>query len=262
MTQQTHIEYEQLVAYHFGDAAQPSQIKQHLAECVTCKAEFAKLEQMLAAVNEETWPVPQQSADYEQKLWASVKPRLASAPASSWADVFAWRKLAWAGALAAVIIGAFLAGRISRNGQPNAPEAPILANNPPKNPMLVAVNDHLERSQVMLVELEHTEAEKGGTDISAEQKLARDLLSANRLYRQSAKQAKDPAVAAVLDELEHVLVEVANSPSELSERRLEELQDRIEAQGILFKIRVMQSNARSRKSFVPSQPAPAAKGRS
>jgi hypothetical protein len=107
---------------------------------------------------------------------------------------------------------------------------------------------------MMLVELANAEAGKGGLDITEEQERARDLLEANRLYRQSAKRAGDPAVAAVLDELERVLIEIANSPSDLSQQRLAELQQQIQDQGILFKVRVIGSKVRSNTKERESAP--------
>jgi hypothetical protein len=107
---------------------------------------------------------------------------------------------------------------------------------------------------MMLVELANAEAGKAGIDITEEQDRARDLLEANRLYRQSAKRAGDPAVTAVLDELERVLIEIANSPSDLSQQRLAELQQQIQDQGILFKVRVIGSKVRSNTKERESAP--------
>ena len=109
--------------------------------------------------------------------------------------------------------------------------------------LLIAVGDHLERSQMVLVELAHAET-RDELDISAERQLADDLLASNRLYRQTAQQMGQTNVAGILDELERVLVEVARGPSTVSIRQLADIQQRIESQGILFKVKVMGSNIR------------------
>ena len=90
---------------------------------------------------------------------------------------------------------------------------------------------------MLLVEIMNAD-EKSKTDLSTEQGQARDLLETNRLLRVSSSRSSDPEVAGVLDELERVLVEVANGPSEMSERELQQLQQRIQSQGLLFKVRV------------------------
>ena len=100
--------------------------------------------------------------------------------------------------------------------------------------LLIAVGDHLERSQMVLVELAHAET-RGDLDISAERQLADDLVASNRLYRQSAQQIGQANVAGLLDELEPVLVEVARGPSTVSMQQLADIQQRIEALGIVFR---------------------------
>jgi hypothetical protein len=51
-------------------------------------------------------------------------------------------------------------------------------------------------------------------------------------------------VAGLLDDLERVLVEVARGPSTVSMRQLADIQQRIESQGILFKVKVIGSDIR------------------
>ena len=109
--------------------------------------------------------------------------------------------------------------------------------------LLIAVGDHLERSQMVLVELAHAET-RGELDISAERQLADDLVASNRLYRQTAQQMGQTNVAGMLDELERVLVEVARGPSTVSMQQLADIQQRIESQGILFKVKVIGSDIR------------------
>ena len=109
--------------------------------------------------------------------------------------------------------------------------------------LLIAVGDHLERSQMVLVELAHADT-SGELDISAERQLADDLVASNRLYRQTARQMGHANVAGLLDELERVLVEVARGPSTMTMQQLADIQQRIESQGILFKVKVIGSEIR------------------
>ena len=257
-----HIPEQELVAYAFGDSAEAATVAKHLGECADCAAEFKKLQSVLMAVNEETLPVPERE-HYDEQVWASVRPRLNVEPEKS--GLFAHvrqllrpQRLLFAGGMLALLLIAFLVGRVSKSPAPNGGDQQIAQQNQNGTERLVRaeVGSHLERSQMMLVELSNAEAGKGGLDITEEQQRARDLLEANRLYRQSAKRAGDPAVAAVLDELERVLVEIANSPSDLSQQRLAELQQQIQDQGILFKVRVIGSKVRSStKEHESEQPA-------
>ncbi len=111
--------------------------------------------------------------------------------------------------------------------------------------LLVALSNHLERSQILLTELANASGTDG--DWSGERERARDLVDENRLLRQTALHAGDRGYAALLDDLERVLLDVANSPAELAPDRLENLQQRIEDEGLLFKVRVTSTDARRKE---------------
>jgi hypothetical protein len=85
-------------------------------------------------------------------------------------------------------------------------------------------------------------------DISEERERARDLVSENRLYRQTALTTGEPGVASVLDDLERVLMEIANSPSTMTAREFANVRERIEQQGIIFKVRVFGERVREREN--------------
>ncbi|MGH9592710.1 MAG: hypothetical protein ACRD5L_06440, partial [Bryobacteraceae bacterium] len=116
--------------------------------------------------------------------------------------------------------------------------------------LLVNVGDHLDRTQMVLLEISNADGGEGGknqeVDISHEQKRAEDLLSANRLYRQTALHTGDAAVASVLDELEPILLDIAHSPSKVSRAELDDFQRRISSHGLLLKVRLLDSNVRER----------------
>ena len=151
-----------------------------------------------------------------------------------------------------LLLVAFLLGQLSRPGGDLAQPIPEQVR---ERILLVAVGDHLERSQRVLIELIHAEG-NGEVDISSQQELARDLVSNNRMYRQTAAQSGDETVAELLDELERLLVEVANGPAELASFEMDELRRRIERKGLLFKIRVIGDDARQQAA--PSVAAPQA----
>jgi hypothetical protein len=163
-----------------------------------------------------------------------------------------WTRYGWALATAALVVMAFFTGRfVHQREQQNASQqnAATTARAVSDDAMvrervlLIAVGDHLERSQMVLVELAHAET-SGVLDISAERQLADDLVASNRLYRQTAQHMGQENVATLLDELERVLVEVARGPSTVSIQQLADMQQRIESQGILFKVKVIGSEIR------------------
>ena len=242
----THPSEQDLVLYFYGDAPKAAAVERHLAECKECAAEFAQLRATLSAIN---YPVPERAADYEAQLWSTLKPRLEQSEApkrSPWATLLQPRRWAIAGALAAIIVAAFLLGRISGPKQPGPAQVVNKQMLSGKDRVLmVAVGDHLDRTEMILVELANTRAE-GKVDISAEREFAQNLVNENRLYRQTAQRDKDPEIANVLDEVERVLIDIAHHPDSVSGKELEELQQRIESQGVLFKVRVIESKVKAR----------------
>ena len=51
----------------------------------------------------------------------------------------------------------------------------------------------------------------------------------------------------MLDELGRVLIEIANTPEDASKAQIEALRDRIAARGLLFRVRVVNSEIRERE---------------
>jgi hypothetical protein len=264
-----HLNQEQLVDYRYGDAADSGAVEQHLHECAECAAAYAKLLGVLAIV--DAAPVPEPGPGYEARLWWKLSPRL-DRPNRSWLDVSAWREWlanAWAeprrlaplGAVAVLLIAAFFVGRISLSPNVPAVAPPVVSERTPgqvrERILLVAVGDHLDRAQTVLLEISNAEADATGktardkeVDISQVQATAEELLSQNRIYRQTAQHTGDNSVASVLDELEPVLLEIAHSPSRVTAGQLDELQKSIEARGLILKVRVMDSTVRNREKAI------------
>ena len=264
MSRSTHLTGEQLTFFHHerqrrtGERKSPDlrRVSDHLNACPECRAELARIEEVFAALN--AMPVPDPGEDYGRRVWRQISGRLPEKHRRPWAALLAPRRLVAFGAVAALIIAAFLAGRWIHLGVvPGAP--PIAQINEVRvreRVLWLAVGEHLGRSEMMLVELSNAQPRVVGAkqvDISPEQRRAEDLLEENRLYRQSALQQGDTALVGVLDELERVLLDVAHSPDEITPARLRSIQKRIDSQEILFKVRVVRQQLRERRE---SQPVP------
>jgi len=234
-----HLNEEQLVLYYYGER-ESAGVEEHLDVCDSCRDTYHALQRVLNSV--DSLPVPDRPADYEAQVWRAVERQLPRRRvAMKW---FAWKPLATAAAMAVLVVAAFLAGRNWRKPGSQIADAQVR-----ERVLLVAVGDHLERSQMVLVELANAGApEHGSLDISFEQHAAEDLLESNRLYRQTAASAGDTATASLLDELERVLLQIAHSPSAMSEKQLEELRKEIEDRGILLKVKVFGTQVEQRQA--------------
>ncbi|HYU78390.1 MAG TPA: hypothetical protein VEK56_05355 [Vicinamibacterales bacterium] len=243
-----HIGEEELILHYYGESAAGSRAEAHLAECARCRAALADLTRVLALV--DTQPLPEPLDGLEQRVWARVQPEIQSRRAPWFAGIFE-RTPRWvvAGAIGAVVLSAFIAGRLTT---PASAPSPVQAANTSfpagyaDRILVIAVGDHLDQSQMVLLELLNADATRVA-NIEDEQIRARDLVAANRLYRQTALQAGDEGVGEVLDALERVLLEIANAPSHASARDLEGLRADIAARGILFRVRVVASEMRARE---------------
>jgi len=105
---------------------------------------------------------------------------------------------------------------------------------------VVVLSDHLDRSERLLVELKHADAESIET-ASPLRDEARSMLAANRICRQNARHQDDPRLATALDRLDHLLEELANQPGSLNAATLARLQTQANADGLLFEVRVLRS---------------------
>ncbi len=244
-----HLSEEELILHYYGetDRADEARLDGHLAECGECQSAKAQLQRVLALV--ETAAPVAAPPGFERDAWARLEPRLPS-PRSErrWTRAIFWfPQWALAGGVAALVLMAFVAGRISGSDPAGTnPAAPGLAQAGGNSDVLhTAVSDHLDRTQIMLTELVNSGVNQADA-FAGEQARAGDLVAANRLIRQSAAQSGDEGIADVLEDLERVLQEIANAPADVTSNELSDLKARITAQDLLFRVRVIASEMRNR----------------
>ncbi|MCC7032159.1 MAG: hypothetical protein IT179_04905 [Acidobacteria bacterium] len=250
-----HLTEDQLVLHHYGEDTDEEQREAvaHLAQCAECREGLDRLRHVLGMVTADS--DPQAPDGFERVMWARLQPHIEGSRSreGGWASWLGLRGPALAGGLAALVIAAFVAGRWS--GAPGVgplpePVATVPAGTAgdarPEGVLLVAMGEHLDRSQMVIVELLNAD-DTDPASLSAERERAADLVAANRLIRQSAEQAGEAALADVLDDLERVLIEIANGSGDASSEELQLLKARIEQRGILFRMRVVGAEVRERE---------------
>ena len=238
-----HLSEEQIVLHYYGDAEEATEVERHLAGCAECRAEFTRVQSTLRQI--EPTEVPEPGEGFEEKTWLNLRDRLPEKGGFLRRLFGKQQKWALAGAMLILLAAAFLAGRFWPRPPQQIAQQPAQVN--PQRIVLIAVGDHLERSQMLLVEIMNAEGDAHGPiNFSAEQAQARELLDSNHLYRVSAQQAGDPQVARLLDQLGRVLAEIANGPAEVSPGDLQQVRHTIQSEGLLFKVRVVGSEVNSR----------------
>ena len=250
-----HLNEEDLILHFYGESGGTA-TESHLAACATCRVEFERLRQVLSLMDtaDAFGPEDAPGPGFEREVWARLQPQLTAA-APWWKAWLSTRGLVVAASVASLVLVAFLAGRFTRS------EAPVTTGTTAEadfaeRVLVVAVVDHLDRSQMVLLEVLNADVESAG-DLAGEQTRARELVSANRLYRQTAAQTGDDSTGDVLDELERTLLEIANTSVDASKDELDALRARISSRGLLFKVRVvhsaMQERERERQTLPGSQ---------
>jgi hypothetical protein len=241
----THLTEEQLIAYREGETPNRTAFAAHLKECLECRQQLERIEAVFAAL--DALPVPDPGDDFSRRVWQQIAPRLTERRARWWESFLEPHRLLAFGGVAALVLLAFFIGRYTRTSTAPPSIAGIGKTN--ERVLVVAVGEHLGRSEMVLMELANAEPDKGQKlmNISTEQKRAEDLLAENRLYRQTALRDGDTVMASTLDELERVLLDVANSPDEVTPAQFEAIQKRIAAKGILLKVRVVDQQLRQQR---------------
>ena len=237
-----HLTEEQLVAHYYGDSA--NDVAHHLADCYDCRTQFADIQRTLASIKPPE--VPSRGPDYGADVWNRVRAHLPERQQSAWWRMpRRWAAIAVTAALMAI---AFFAGRHT------APPPNVAENNQVvrERVLMVALDSHLERSQVVLLDVAHA---ADAADVNLVRNEAEDLVGSNRLYRQSALKLGDRQTADVLDQLERALLEIAHSSPDESKTQIEQLRRQIEAQGLLFKVRVIHSNIQNELLPAPAKHA-------
>jgi len=240
-----HLSDDELILHYYGeiDRADRARIDSHLASCGECQFAQGRLARVMTLVDSAA-PVDA-PLGFERTAWARLEPAL-DANRSRWRTFFWFPQWALAGGVAALVVAAFVAGRFSGGDSPvtTAPSAAV-AEVEPSRVLQAAVGEHLDRTQMVLVELANAESDGAGV-LAVEHQRAEDLVAASRVIRQSALQSGDGQVVDILEDLERVLLEIANAPANATSNDLTDLQSRITREDLLFRLRVIASEMRQR----------------
>jgi hypothetical protein len=236
-----HLSEDDLILHYYGELDEDgdARAREHLDACAACRGSFVQLQRTMAAI--DSLPPPPVARGFEARVWQRLAPELGSdAGAPPQGLTSRWLAMA-AAAVIVIAAAAFFAGRVSSPVTPIA-VAPVADRSRPERMLEADLADHLDRAELALVELMNAD----GSDLPGERARAEDLVAANRLYRETAATAGDQNVGDVLEELERVLIEVAAAPAPAA---LGGLRQRVEARGLLFKLRVMRVSLREDESL-------------
>ena len=251
-----HLTEDELILHYYGETApaQEQRAAAHLEACGPCRGEYVRLQQVLGVIDESA-VAGEPPPSFERTVWARLEPNLRPARRSWMSWLMSPAPLGLAAAVLVLVVGAFFAGRaLSPAPSPSNAATAAAADQFRERILLSDLGEHLDRSQMALVELVSAEENATG-DISGERSRAEQLVADSRLYRQTAESTGDVALSELLDEIERVLTEVAASPQSGSSRDLADVRRRIESRDLLFKVRVVSSEIRERQKVTNQRQA-------
>ena len=246
-TTNLHLSDDDLVLHYYGEMERADEARagSHLEACHECRENYGRLQRVMAFV--DSAPAVDAPDGFERIAWARLEPSLRSERRGWFRSVLLTPAyVAFAAGVVVLVGAAFMAGRMMSKAPAATVVAAKAAEQVRERILLVDLGEHLDRSQMVLVELVSAD-DKGTVDISSERARAEQLVAANRLYRQTAVSTGDAATASVLDDLERVLVDIAASPSTMSQEDLDSVRRRIASKELLFKVRVISTQVRERE---------------
>ncbi|HWF07740.1 MAG TPA: hypothetical protein VG297_04700 [Bryobacteraceae bacterium] len=235
-----HLTEEDLILFYYNEPGLAVESRRHAADCAECQAAVESLRRTLDLCNE--WTVPEPDAEFERSTWAGLAPAITSEPRRRW-----FVPPMWVAAAAAVVLmaGAFALGRMSKSGHPRTPEMAGLSNQARERILEISLADHLDRAGMLLTEISNSDDSNATRDFALDRGRAHDLVEEGRLLRQTLALRGGGATVGFLDDVERVLLEVANAPDAVSSREIEQVRERIGAGSLLFKVRIIEANLRT-----------------
>jgi Putative zinc-finger len=248
----SHPTDDDLILHLYGELTpeEAARIDGHVRACGSCHDAWIELGETLKMVDAAA--VPEAPDGFERVMWAKVQQALPPRRTSFWS----WRQLVPIASLAAVVV---LAVTLSQRTPGKAPAAqPEMApmvkmaadpNRTSEGVLLTALDGHFEQTELLLTELLNApdDGTAGSAGFDYERATADDLVTSGRLYRMTAEQIGKQHLAAILEDLEPVLMEVARSPEKSNRNALKSLRSQIDDEGLLFKVRAVTNEIRERQ---------------
>lgn len=251
-----HLADEDFVLDYYGelDAADRERVHAHLAWCADCQHADRDVRATLRLV--DVTPLSEPPASFEADMWGRIEPHLRPVHRPSWlARLREWLpagpalapRLVWGGGVAAAIVLAFYVGRAGRQESLAPTSAGTGALVAARERVLDAeVEEHFERSQRVLTDLVNIDPATPVV-LASDQQRAADLVAAGRVYRRTADALGETATSELLEDLERVLLDVANGSPDPTADEIDSWRQRIDQQDLVFRLRVVGAELRRRQ---------------
>lgn len=236
-----HLNDDQIIGL-LHSAASPDEAS-HLAGCPRCRTELEAYKATLRCLEE--WRVPERSAEYGQRVWQQIAGRVVKKQRFTWISfpAAAWAAVAVCGAI--ILLALVLHQPPRETTLLTDSQRPAASNG--QELLRAALDDHLERTSVLLTRIlnEHGPQANYASVLFDDDEPIDDLIAENRLYRQTAEQQNDRETAALLGDIEAVLLDLQHSGSAATAAELRYAQQRISDSNLRFRLGVVKSSPTS-----------------
>lgn len=227
-----HLSEQDLILLYYGEPDEAEGARLHLQQCPQCAFEARALRETLERM--DALEVPEPRVGLEKELWGKLAPEVPRSKREG--TVWPWnRNWKWVPALGLALVAIVVINR----PQLNVPAG--LSDSSRQRILAMSLADHLDRTQMLLTELENVPDTVPG-DLEPLRLRAQDLVEESRLMRQWLKKGQQDGALAVVDEADRVLTEAANAAGGPEELKV--LRERIGADSLLFRVRVIEANLR------------------
>lgn len=227
-----HLSEQDLILLYYGESDEAEGARRHLQECPLCAQEAKALRETLELM--DSLDIPEPRPGLERELWSKLAPEVSISARQSRGWGWKWR---WVPALGLAMALIALLVNSRRESSPSAG----LSDSARQRILAMSLADHLDRTQMLLTELENAQ-EAVPEALEPLRGRAQDLVDESRLMRQWLEKGEPAGTLAVLDEADRVLTEAANVTGHAKDLKV--LQDRIGADSLLFRVRVVEANLR------------------
>ena len=244
----SEITEDEMILHLYGESADGAAIDRAIAADPELASRFEMLRRELDRI--PPLDVPEPAPDLANRVWEAIRPQLEPHRGSWWQrllrgfDAAGVRPGLALAAACALLVAAGIGFFLGRTGRPAATsmeaDLPALSQEARDRLLLAALSDHLDGSERLFTSIANAPDSADATLLRDKSRWAASLAVSNRLYRRAAERSGQRRIVALLDELEPLLVELANAAPDpdAAADEIATTQQRLEEKDLLFKLRV------------------------
>ena len=227
--------------------------KEHIQQCEPCRSEFNKMASTLEVMNKRVRPEPgktfwdsfedrltQKIEKEEATLTQSIQKQKKDSRIINFVPKYAFQIAA---AFVLIVFGIFIGRMIFFQSGPEIQQAsqkePLLTQQLTGIELANRTNSYIERSKLILLALVNFDPETEdpyGLDLPFQQRISRDLVQEASLLREGLTSSNQRRLAGLIEDLEVILLQIANLESVNDFEAIELLKSGVENKGVLMQI--------------------------